>query len=70
MDGISPNSIYAFILARSRVGVLPVIFHKLAIESFGPCKISEVSFHSILENKWMEFHQSTSDSLLYNLPKF
>ena len=70
MDGISPNSIYAFILARSRMGELPVIFHKHASESFGPCKISEVSFLSILDNKWMEFYQRTSDSLLFNLPKF
>ena len=32
MDGMSQNFIYAFILARSRLGLLPVIFHKFVRE--------------------------------------
>ena len=29
MNGISPHFIHAFVLARSRMGLLPVIFQKI-----------------------------------------
>ena len=35
MDRMSLNFIYAFILARSRLGLLPIIFHKF-VTSYGP----------------------------------
>ena len=35
MDGISPSFIYAFTLARSRLGLLPAIFHKF-VTKFRP----------------------------------
>ena len=38
MDRISPNLIKAFILARSWLGLLPVIFHKIGTHrDYGPC---------------------------------
>ena len=32
MDRISPNLIHAFVLAISRVGLLPVLFHKFVTQ--------------------------------------
>ena len=44
MYRISPNFIYAFILAISRLGLLPVIFHKGALAWYG--KLTLESAHA------------------------
>ena len=46
IDRISPNFIYALILARSMLGLLAVIFAYLQ-QSYGPWFMSEFRFHSI-----------------------
>ena len=51
---VSPNSIYAFILTRSRLELLPVIFHKFLALDWCQNSISAL----YLDNKWTEFDLS------------
>ena len=56
MNRISPNFIYAFILTRSSLELLHLIFPHL-YESYGPWSSQNFVSAQYLENKLTEFHQ-------------
>ena len=57
MDRILPNLMYAFILTRSMLGLLRIIFLYICTSVMALALRQNFVADPFLENKWTEFHQ-------------